>query len=141
MGPFSHALINKKLGVSVAAALLVDAPYAASLLTPKDSRAQQRLLYLAEQVHGAHEVEVLQFAQAGGDVGAGDVEGGRDLFRVHRPAGEEQQRMDLRHRAIDAPARAHLAPVQDEAAAGRRQRIVGGHRRGSDGLARKIVSS
>ena len=53
MGPFSHALINKKLGVSVAAALLVDAPYAVSLLTPKGSRAQQQLLYLAEQAHGA----------------------------------------------------------------------------------------
>ena len=30
--------------------------------------------------------------------------------------GEEQERVNLRHRAIDAPAGAHLAPVEDEAA-------------------------
>ena len=53
MGPVSHAFINRRLGVSVVAALVVDVPYALSRLTPRGSKAEGKLLYLAEQAHGA----------------------------------------------------------------------------------------
>ena len=63
----------------------------------------------------------LQLAQAGADVGARHAERRGDLLGVERLRREEQQRVDLRHRAVDAPPRAHLAPVEDELLLDRRQ--------------------
>ena len=37
-----------------------------------------------------------------------------DLLGVERLIGEVEERVDLRHRTVDAPLRAHLAPVEDE---------------------------
>ena len=61
-----------------------------------------------------HQAPVLQLAQARADVGAGDDERLAELVGVHRPAGQVKQRMDLRDGSVEAPACAHLAPVQDE---------------------------
>ena len=69
---------------------------------------------VARKVRNLDEVPVLQLAQAGADVRARHLQHRGDLLRVHRPAEVEQQRVHLRDGAADAPARAHLAPVQDE---------------------------
>ena len=42
------------------------------------------------------------------------VEPGRDVFGGHRLAGDVEQRMDLRDRAVNAPHLAHFAPMHDD---------------------------
>ena len=39
-----------------------------------------------------------------------------DVVGVERDGREVEERVDLRHGAVDAPARPHLAPVEDELA-------------------------
>jgi len=56
----------------------------------------------------------LELLEAVADVGAGDLKRVRDVLGVQWPGGDEEQRMELGDGAIDAPARAHLAPVEDE---------------------------
>src|SRR2546430_7930997 len=63
----------------------------------------------------------LQLLEAGADVGSRDVERFRKLLRVERLFREVEQRMNLGYRPVDAPARAHLPPVEDELLLGRRQ--------------------
>src|SRR5206468_2082861 len=69
---------------------------------------------IARQVDQADEAPTLELAQAVAHVRSRDVELLDDLLGVHRSPGDEEQRVDLRHRAVHAPARAHLAPVEDE---------------------------
>ena len=70
---------------------------------------------IAAEVHQADQPPALQLAQARAHIGAGDLERLDDLLGVHRPPGDEEQGVDLRHGPVDAPAGAHFAPMQDEA--------------------------
>src|SRR5205814_5295720 len=56
----------------------------------------------------------LEFFEAGADVGPGHVQGFGDLFGVQGILRDVQQRMDLGDGPVNAPAGAHLTPVQDE---------------------------
>ena len=56
----------------------------------------------------------LQFLEARADVRAGDAQSLGDLLRVKGPGRNVKERVNLRDGAIDAPARPHFAPVQDE---------------------------
>jgi hypothetical protein len=102
---------------------------------------------VAEQVHHLHQVQALQFLQAGADVGARHLQHFGDALGMQRRGREEQQRMHLRDGAVDTPARAHLAPVHDEAALDLRQRVDGqgcggnAHARGCPGLAAMVRPS
>src|SRR4051794_8331354 len=49
------------------------------------------------------------------------LQGLGDFLGVHRSPRDVEQRVDLRHRAVDAPTRTHLAPVKNEAGQGRRE--------------------
>ena len=73
-----------------------------------------------------HQLPAHELAQAGARVAAGDLQQIGDLLGVERPLGEVEERVRLRHGAIDAPARPHLAPVKDEALRQRGER-TGGH--------------
>ena len=64
-------------------------------------------------VRVTHLAPALQFLEAVAHVGAGHGKGLGDFLGMQRAVDQEQQRVDLRHRAVDAPAGAHLAPVQD----------------------------
>ena len=48
-------------------------------------------------------------------IGARDGECVRDFIGMQRLGGEKQQRVDLRDGAVETPATAHLAPVNDVA--------------------------
>ena len=61
-----------------------------------------------------HEIPVLQFLQAGADVGARDGEGVGDVFGGEGFRREVEQGVDLGDGAVDSPAGAHFAPVEDE---------------------------
>src|ERR1700687_5831806 len=56
----------------------------------------------------------LQFADTGAHVGAGNAQSPCDFLSGKRRRGNVQQRVDLRHRPVDSPARSHLSPVQNE---------------------------
>ena len=70
--------------------------------------------FIAQDVRQLDDAPALQLLQAGADIGPGDVQGFGDLFRVERLRREIEQRMDLGHGAVDAPAGAHLTPMEDE---------------------------
>jgi hypothetical protein len=61
-----------------------------------------------------HDAPVLELLEAVAHVGAGDAERLADLLGVERLRGDEEQGMDLGDGAVDPPADAHLAPVEDE---------------------------
>ena len=73
---------------------------------------------VAEYVHDLCEAPVLQFAQAGADIGARHIQRFCNVVGGERLAQHEEQRVNLCDGAVDAPARAHFAPVQDEAFGG-----------------------
>jgi len=56
----------------------------------------------------------LELAQAVADIGPRDAERLRNGLGVQGRRGKVKERMNLRDRAVDAPARAHLAPMQDK---------------------------
>jgi hypothetical protein len=64
--------------------------------------------------HAVDQFPRQQFLEAVRDIGAGHAELGGDVFGGQRPFGKEQQRLDLRDRAVDAPLRAHVTPAQHE---------------------------
>ena len=69
---------------------------------------------VAFDMDAADDAVALQFLQRGRDVGAGEAERLDDRLGIDWLFGEIEQGMDLRDRAVDAPMRTHLAPVQDE---------------------------
>ncbi len=69
---------------------------------------------VAHDVGDFDDLPVLQFAETGADVGAGDAEEVADVLGVEGFFGEEEEGVDLRHGAIDAPAGPHFAPMEDE---------------------------
>ena len=62
-----------------------------------------------------HEIPIAKFAQTIAHVRARHAKRFRDILRRERPPEHEEQRVDLRHGAVDAPARAHFSPVEHEA--------------------------
>jgi hypothetical protein len=56
----------------------------------------------------------LQFLERGRHVGAGEPQRLDDRLGIDGLFGEIEQRMDLRDRAVDAPMRAHFAPMENE---------------------------
>src|SRR5712692_4753626 len=69
---------------------------------------------VTQNVDDADNAPSLELAQAVADVGAGHGERLGDFLGMERPRGKEQQGMDLSDGAVDAPAGAHFAPVEDE---------------------------
>jgi hypothetical protein len=80
---------------------------------------------VAEHGDAAHDAPALQLTQASADVGTRDGKGPRDFLRRDGPVRKEQQGVDLRDRAINAPAGTHFSPMEDELLGG------GGERFGS----------
>src|SRR6266567_54528 len=80
---------------------------------------------VAQHVHHAHDPPALQLAQARAHVRARHRQRRGNLIRRHGPGRQKQQRMNLRHRPIDSPPRAHLPPVQNELLRHRRQPAFG----------------
>jgi len=76
---------------------------------------------IAQNVDDADDTPVLQFVEAVADVGAGDAKGSGDFLGRQRTGGKEQKSMDLGDGAIDAPARSHFAPMEDELLGDRRE--------------------
>ena len=66
----------------------------------------------------AHQPPVQQLFQAVADVGARHAQRFSDVLGIERTAMEVEQGVNLGHSAVDAPGRAHFAPVDDEAARG-----------------------
>jgi hypothetical protein len=56
----------------------------------------------------------LKLLEAGGDVGAGEAKLFDNIVGGKGALGQIEEGVDLRHRAVDTPLRAHLAPVEDE---------------------------
>jgi hypothetical protein len=73
------------------------------------------LAAVAEDRRDADDAPAEKFAEAGGDIGAGDAKSVRDLFGGDGAVGEIEESVDLGDGAVDAPASAHLAPMKDEA--------------------------
>src|SRR5712691_11077342 len=69
---------------------------------------------VAQNVDDADDAPSLELAQAVADIGAGHGERFGAFLGVEGPRGKEQQGMDLSDGAVDAPAGAHFAPVEDE---------------------------
>ncbi len=69
---------------------------------------------VAGDVDDLDDSPVLQLAQAVADVGAGDAQSVANFLRVERFFGGEEQGVDLRDGAVDAPLLPHLAPMEDE---------------------------
>src|SRR5713226_4917073 len=69
---------------------------------------------VTQNVDDADNAPSLELAQAVADIGAGNGERFGDFLGMERPRGKEQQGMDLSDGAVDAPAGAHFAPVEDE---------------------------
>lgn len=69
---------------------------------------------VAQDVDHTDSPPALQIPQTVADVGASHREQGGDLVGRQRFAGEVEQGMDLGDGAIETPAGAEFAPVEDE---------------------------
>lgn len=69
---------------------------------------------VTEHVDDLHQSPGLQLLQTRTDIGTRHPQGLGDFLRVQRPGVEVEEGVDLRHRAVHAPARPHLAPVEYE---------------------------
>src|SRR5579884_12211 len=68
------------------------------------------LLAVPAEMNGIDQSPVLQFAQACTHIGAGKGQRRGDVFRVQWLAGQVKERMDLCHRPVHSPPRAHFSP-------------------------------
>src|SRR3546814_7640486 len=80
---------------------------------------------VAEQGDAIDQPPAKQFLDRIGNVRAREAEHFGDLLGMERTVGNEEQSMDLRDRAIDAPLPAEIAPVENEL--GRRGEIGRAH--------------
>src|SRR2546426_3706822 len=104
-------LKNAKRGINFAAlALFGDGPED----LPDVLEGFEVIAAVAQNVDDANNAPSLELAQAVADVGACHGERFGDFLGVEGPRGKEQQGMDLSDGAVDAPAGAHFAPVEDE---------------------------
>src|SRR5687768_2315611 len=67
-----------------------------------------------EHVDHFNDAPALQLFEAGADIGAGHTERFGDFLGVERSRGYVKEGMNLGNCTIDAPAGAHLAPMQHE---------------------------
>jgi hypothetical protein len=79
--------------------------------------------FVAQDMDHFDNAPALQFLQAGADVGPRHAQGFHDVIGVQGFWGYEEQGMDLRDRAVDAPTGAHFAPMEDELLLNWRQSI------------------
>ena len=70
--------------------------------------------FVAQDMDHFDYAPALQFLEAGADVGPRDAQGFHDVIGIQRFGGDEEQGMDLCDRAVNAPARAHFAPMENE---------------------------
>ncbi len=78
------------------------------------AEVSEEVATVADAAVDLHQVPVLQFLEAGADVGAGNGEGVGDILGGEGFRREVEQRVHLGDGAVDPPAGAHFAPVQDE---------------------------
>src|SRR6202162_5839443 len=76
--------------------------------------AIEMIATVAQHVHDTDDAPALKFAEAGADVGTSDGEGDGNLIGGQRVRRDEEQGVDLGDGAVDAPAGAHFAPMEDE---------------------------
>ena len=76
---------------------------------------------IAHDVNDADDAPILEFAQAGADVGAGDPERLGDLIGRERFLGKKEKSVDLSDGAINAPAGPHFSPMKDKFLGDRRE--------------------
>ena len=69
---------------------------------------------IAQDMDDSNDAPVLQFPQASAGIGTRNAERIGDLIRGQGLLGKEEQSVHLGHRAINAPARAHLSPMENE---------------------------
>src|SRR5437667_7855077 len=69
---------------------------------------------ISHHVDQLHDSPPLQLLEAGAHIGTGDPQRLDDFLRVQRARRKEKQRVNLGHASIDAPARPHLPPMEDE---------------------------
>src|SRR5690606_7313605 len=81
---------------------------------PDVREALEVLAALAAPVEAADDAPVLEGAEAHAGVSAADAEALHDVVGAKGLAGDVEQRVYLRHGAVDAPGGAHLAPAADE---------------------------
>src|SRR5262249_33814055 len=76
--------------------------------------AFEMIAAVAKYMHHAHNSPSLQFTQTGADVRTCHSKRRRDLVSRKRLRRKKQQRVHLRHGAVNAPPCAHFTPVQNE---------------------------
>jgi len=81
---------------------------------PHVAVAQVDVLPVSRPPEPLNDAPVHQVAQVHACVAATDVQAVDDLVHAMGPAGDQEQRVNLRHRAVDAPGGAHPAPFEDE---------------------------
>src|SRR5436190_18277371 len=69
---------------------------------------------VAQDMNHFNNPPVLQLPEAGADIRAGDRQRPGNLFGMEWLSRKIKQRMNLRYRAVDSPAGAHLAPMENE---------------------------
>ena len=69
---------------------------------------------IPHHMHQLHNAPALQFPNAVAHVRSRHAQRFRQFLRVQRLRRKKQQRVHLRHRSVDPPARAHFAPVKNE---------------------------
>jgi hypothetical protein len=84
------------------------------------------LLAIPALVHSVHHPPVHQGPQRHARVATADLQPSHHVVGAQFLPGDEQQRVNLGHRARNAPRRAHLAPGRDEAVLCRGQDLVAG---------------
>ena len=72
------------------------------------------LLAVAQLVHAFDQTPIDQRPEVHAGVAAGDLELVHDVVGAERLAGDEEQGVDFRHRAVDPPVPAHFAPASDQ---------------------------
>ena len=81
---------------------------------PHVTRGGEVITAVANLMHDLHQAHFAQLLEAIADVRACNTKCLGDFFGVHWTRHDIKQGVDLCHAAVYAPARAHLAPVQDE---------------------------
>src|SRR5215472_148469 len=79
---------------------------------------------VSQDMHDADYAPALELAQAGAHIGARDGKRLGNVFRGQGRRGKKQQGVHLCHGAVNAPAGAHFAPVEDEFLCDGGERIV-----------------
>src|SRR5260370_19369051 len=69
---------------------------------------------VAQQLNEFDDPPPLQFSKTVADIRTRHRESLGDVLGMERSGRQKEQSMDLRHRAVNAPARTHLSPMENE---------------------------